>query len=450
MKVGKVSLFATVGIIVVLIAVVRGSGAQEANEAPPGWDTIRVAADGVGLSYQVWWDWSPLIVPTPDGGAWAFFSAVAAPPSSATPAAAGTQRLYASRFDPERHVWLPATTMPGGEIQFAPTAAVASDGTMHLVYTDRATGNPDSFGAVVYTRSDGNGGWTPPMAISPDPNAGHQLAPSIAIDQTGQLHVVWQDQRAVDPSLRQNDASNADIFYSSLSGDAWTAPVQLDTRPNPTTYFSRPQLAIDGDRLVAVWSVYDQADARSAIRLEWSTRALNGEATWTPAQSLLDRTSADVFFGGRLVDVASDPSGGVVLVYGTRTVTAATPQATASADLYLRRLPAGSSTWNGDILLGSGDRGAYPSVAVAGDGTVYATYNVGSGDSVNVAAVAIAAGSDTPGPEVILSPGEDGAQGVPVIAVDATGTVWVLYLAERAAGDVNQIRVVRGATIPTS
>ena len=80
---------------------------------------------------------------------------------------------------------------------------------------------------------------------------------------------------------------------------------------------------------------------------------------------------------------------------------------------------------------------------------MFAAYNAGSGDSVNVAAVAIAAGSETPGPEVVLSPGEDGAQGVPIIAVDTTDTVWVLYLAERASGDVNQVRVLRGVTLPT-
>jgi hypothetical protein len=448
MKLGRFLRNAIVVIAVMMLAARHGSTAQPASEAPPGWDTIRVAANGEGLSYQVWWEWSPLIVPTPDGGAWAFFSAVAAPPSAVTPTAASTQRLYASRFDANRHIWLPATALPGGQIQFGPAAAVASDGTVHLVYTDRERDDPASFGTLVYIRSDGSGGWTAPTPVAPDPDAGYQLAPSVALDAAGGLHVVWQDQRNVDPALRQNDASNADIFFSSLEGDTWSEPVQLGERPSPADYFSRPLLAADGDRLIAVWSVYDQADPSSAVRLEWSSRGANG--TWAPAQALLDRTNRGIFFGGRLVDLAADPTGGVVIVYGVQAVAEGTPAATPSSVLYLRRLPAGSSEWGAAIPLASKDRGAYPSVAVASDGTVYAAYNAGSGASVNVAAVALAPGSDAPGPEVVISSGEDGAQGLPAIAVDGTDSVWVLYLAERATGDVNQIRVVRGVAIPPS
>src|SRR5262245_42414974 len=122
MKLGNVFRSAVLVAAIALLAPTGWADARQTPEAAPGWDTIRVASDGVGLSYQVWWEWSPLIVPTPDGGAWAFFSAVAAPPSSVTPTAVGTQRLYAARFDPDRNVWLPATAFPGGEIQFGPAA----------------------------------------------------------------------------------------------------------------------------------------------------------------------------------------------------------------------------------------------------------------------------------------------------------------------------------------
>jgi hypothetical protein len=448
MKLGTIFRVVSLALVVAFLAIARESSAQPTPEAPPGWDTLRVASNGVGLSYQVWWEWSPLLVPTPDGGAWVFFSAIAAPPSSATPTAVGTQRLYASRFDPERRVWLPATAIPGGEIQFGPAAAVEPDGTVHLVYTDRERDDPGSLGTLVYIRSDGGVNWTSPTPVAPDPNAGHQLAPSVALDAAGQLHVVWQDQRAVDPSLQQNDASNADIFFSSLVNEEWSEPEQLGTRPSPATYFSRPLLASDGDRLVAVWTVYDQADPSSAIRIEWSSRDPGSD--WAQAGTLLDRTSSGIYFGGRLLDLASDPTGGVVLVYGVQSVSEGTPQATPGTELFLQRLPADSSTWEDAIPLASGDRGVFPSVAVSSDGTVLVAYNAGTGESVNVAAVALAPGSDTPGPEIIVTPGEDGAQGLPVIAVDGTDSVWVLYLAERATGDVNQIRVVRGVAVPPS
>jgi hypothetical protein len=284
--------------------------------------------------------------------------------------------------------------------------------------------------------------------VALDPDAGHQLAPSVALDGAGQLHVVWQDQRAVEPSLRQSDASNADIYFSSLENEDWSEPVQLGARPNPATFFSRPLLASDGDRLVAVWSAYDQADPSSAMRLEWSSREAGSD--WAEAATLLDRENSGVYFGGRLVDLAADPTGGVALVYGVQSDAAATPAATPGNVLFLRRLAAGSPIWDPAIPIASGDRGAYPSVAVSNDGTVYVAYNAGAGGSVNAAIVAVAPDTVTPGPEVIVSSGEDGAQGLPVVAVDGAGSVWVLYLAERATGDVNQLRVVRGIEVPPS
>ena len=45
----------------------------------------------------------PQIVTTPDGGAWAFFTA-----QIRTEEGYGDRRLFASRFDPELRVWLPA------------------------------------------------------------------------------------------------------------------------------------------------------------------------------------------------------------------------------------------------------------------------------------------------------------------------------------------------------
>ena len=89
---------------------------------------IRIS-DGEGgtTSYRVWLEWGPELVTTPDGGAWAFFSALADNGPNKD-----QQRLYASRFDPTNGNWTTAEPMAAGVVQFGATAAVDSQGIVHL------------------------------------------------------------------------------------------------------------------------------------------------------------------------------------------------------------------------------------------------------------------------------------------------------------------------------
>ncbi len=416
-----------------------GVGAQ----AQPSLDVLRIEQDGAGLSYAVWLSWSPAIVTTSDGGGWAFFSAdpLNTPEGEIAASAGHRGRLYASRFDPAAGVWQPAKAMPGGAIQFGPAAVVSGDGTVHLVFTDRADEGPGSFGTLVYTRSDGNGGWTQPVLVAPDQNAGHQLAASAILDGRGQLHVVWQDQRAVDAAARGQAAANADIFSSSLDGDTWSEPVPVSRLPVPEENASRPQVAVAGDRLVAVWSVYGgitEEALGSAVRVEWTSRG-PGDADWAAPQTLIEQDGTDM--GGRLLDVASDPAGGAVIVFGRRS--------DDKTNLFLRRFNADG--WDADVQIGEGNRGAFPQLAVASDGTVHVVYNVGGGgaDNIQVGTVTVPPGATQPSAEAILTRGEEGAQGRPVVTVAEDGKVWVLYLHEPPGfSKVTEVRCLRGALVP--
>jgi hypothetical protein len=210
--------------------------------------------------------------------------------------------------------------------------------------------------------------------------------------------------------------------------------------PDIATNASRPQLAVDGDRLVAVWSIYTAASGLdTADRLEWSTQPIDGSSGWAAPQVLLQRGESQI--GGRLLDLASDPNGGVALVFGSRT-----------SDINLmfaQRLQPGAATWDQAVLIASGDRGSFPSATVAPDGTVVVAYNVGSGTAVQVGAVAYVTGQPRGSVETILTAGEDGAQGRPTILIDANGRLWVIYMHEPSGGVANEVRIIRGATIST-
>lgn len=397
---------------------------------------IRLRSDGENRPYTIWVAWAPLIITKPDGSAWVFFSAEAN-----TGADRGNKRLYASKFDPATDSWSPAEPMPGGKVQMGPSAVVDADGLVHLVYCDRAEDEEGSFSEIVYTKEDGRGGWTDPVRIAPEPTSGFQLSPSLAISDGGTLHVAWQDQRAFDEEGRTASAANADIFVSDLKPgeEAWSKPVLINIHYTDAAA-SRPHIVADGDRLVAVWSVYATSlGLNAAARIEWSTRSLDDELDWTTPQPLV--VGRGESFGGRLLDLQADPTGGVVFVYGR--------QATDTF-LFMRRLKPGASEWGGDTLITYGTSGTFPSVTVSDEGVVYITYNAGDGSTIDVGAVGISYRSIEPGPEVLLTVDQPNTQGRPIVATDLTGRPWIIYFSEPDGGVANEVRVLRNAEIPLS
>ena len=278
--------------------------------AQPAFDVFRVATEDMGRAYRVWEEWVPQVVTAPDGGAWVFFTAQAREDEGY-----GTRRLFASHFDPALAVWSPAEAIGNETTQFGASAAIDSKGALHLVYSERRTDTEEAWSQLVYQRLDGDT-WTDPVAIAPHPDAGHQMLPSLAIGGDDDLHLIWRDQRLVSAEQRLALPTNADLFASDFVDGKWAEPIQVNLREAPDVNPAWPHLAVDGDRLVVVWSIYEGSTAeemRSAARVEWSVRARGG-GEWSPPQVLFRRESGDA--GGRLIDLASDPTGGVVVVYG--------------------------------------------------------------------------------------------------------------------------------------
>lgn len=422
--------------------------APTAATVQSSYDTIRIDNGGAAPLYQVPIEWSPLMLNLPDGGAWAFFTAQLRLPGEpgAEPIITNRQ-LFATHFDPGTGTWQPAQALPG-EVSFGPTGVVDASGTVHLVYSIRGSLDDASYATLVYMTVDDSGTWSQPAVIVANENAGHQLTPDLTIDTDGGLHLAWQDQRAVSDELRTASASNADVFASDLNPDGtWSEPVQIDQRPDDVTNASRPQMVADGDRLVAVWSVYNSdSGLDSATTLMWSEREISDPNSWTEAQPIFDRGSDSI--GGRFLDLADDPTGGATLVYGRRTED-------GSNDIYLERLGQDSDSWSDPALIASGNRGAFLRIAVAGDGTTYMVYNLSTAASVEIGALAIAPEQTTTGAEQILSAGEEGTQAIPTVSVDTLGRPWVMYFhlptqSQQSQQSVpTEARVLRSALIST-
>jgi hypothetical protein len=399
----------------------------------PAYDVLRIDDNGIGRAYRVWEEWVPQVVTTPDGGAWVFFTAQVRTSEGST-----DRRLFASRFDPALRVWLPARSMGSTATQFGATAAVDSQGVVHLIYSNRAGASSEAWSQLVYQRLVDDA-WTDPVPVAPHPDAGHQMLASLAIDEHDGVHVVWRDQRFVTPEARAMLATNADLLSSALVEGEWTEPELINVREAPDVNPAWPHLVADGDRLVVVWSIYRGTTAeemRSAVRVEWSTRPLDGSPEWSTPQTLYVREGGDA--GGRLIDLAADPRGGVVVVYGLFN--------RGNNDLILQRLDAGKDAWTAPVLIASGDFGYLPAVTIAGDGTIYAVFNNGRNRDVDIGGLIADASGKSAG-AVTLTPAEGGITARASIALDHNETPWVVYMHQpEGSTNVTEIQSVRAAT----
>ena len=258
---------------------------------------ITVEYAGRSVPYQASILWSPLILPLPDGNAWAFFTAQAELGNGTD---LSNYNVFAAKFDAELNSWSVATSLPG-EISFGPTGVVDDLGIVHLVYTLRASLDPSSYSILAYIRATPEGGWTTPSLVNSSEFAGHQLSPDLAIDPMGGLHLAWQDQRSVTAQQRTLDPSNADVFVSDLNADGlWTEPLQISVRTVEENNGSRPQMLASVDRLVLIWSVYSTTEdigLDSAIQVQWTTRSISEPQGWAEPQTLFERDGT--LIGGR-------------------------------------------------------------------------------------------------------------------------------------------------------
>ena len=168
-------------------------------------------------------------------------------------------------------------TWNSGESEF-PKIAVDSSNHIHVVWYDDMTGNYE-----IYHKKSTNGGtnWTTKRLTW---NSGSSIVPSIAIDTSDNIQVVWQD----------STPGKSEIYYkkSTNGGMNWTVK-RLTWNPGSSYY---PDIATDvSDHTHATW--YDWTSGRDDIYymrstdggVSWSTKRL----TWTAGASYNPSITSD-------------------------------------------------------------------------------------------------------------------------------------------------------------
>lgn len=156
------------------------------------------------------------------------------------------------------------STRWNGGASNSPSIAVDCYGIVHVVWEDDTNGEWGSDREIMYSQRTA-AGWSNATVISDDKtlwNNGNSDNPGIAVDKNGDVHVVWYD--ATDGEW----GSDSEIMYSRSSALGWSTIVLSDDLSlwnNGDSYY--PNIAIDNDGNVhVVW--HDATDGEWGIDWE--------------------------------------------------------------------------------------------------------------------------------------------------------------------------------------
>ncbi|MFQ6107700.1 MAG: CARDB domain-containing protein, partial [Thermoplasmata archaeon] len=194
--------------------------------------------------------------------------------------------------------------------QGVPGIALAPNGTLYVVWMDQRTDEGDIYSSLSL---DGGRTFSESVKINDDSGSTEQRFPSIAVSNSGKIHVVWEDWRNdLDGEYISGggtDGKNiADIYYATSSdgGISWT-PNQKISGDLWESYKYLPRISIDaGDIVHIVW-----ADPWiSGLSAVYYVNSTDGGTTFSEP-----RIISDPSYSARYPDLTLDELGNVFVLW---------------------------------------------------------------------------------------------------------------------------------------
>jgi hypothetical protein len=188
--------------------------------------------------------------------------------------------------------WGPITVVTASATdEYTPRLAGSADGRMHLVWD----GLLNSRHEVFYSRWDA-GAWSAPVTVSDNEVTGRSTNPAVAADATGCAHVVWQDNfNTTGPG-----GADADVYYRTVCGGSTLGNVVLVSNGAQDGESRGPSVAVDSTGLVSVvWADTMNMQGSGTDGDIWLSQFRNGayvpgSMTLVSADSTLESGSAVV------------------------------------------------------------------------------------------------------------------------------------------------------------
>lgn len=149
--------------------------------------------------------------------------------------------VFASRWDGAHWELLTQVSPSDGGVHWFGDIAVDDNGRPHIVWCESYSGK------IYYCKQD-NTGWTTPIWINDTSlvRCASWAAPQIAIDDNGDIHVVWVGVASGE--------SDQDIFYCKYDGQRWSEPLHLNDNDDYDEYYPRIALNDPGN----IWTAWDK------------------------------------------------------------------------------------------------------------------------------------------------------------------------------------------------
>ena len=201
----------------------------------------------------------------------------------------GNMEIYFSRSTDDGISWSKAVNISNNSgCSVSPAIAVDNAGNINVVWQDSISGNWD----IYFSRSTDDGvTWSQVVKISN--KTGNSYSPAIAVDSAGNINVVWQNCTP----------GNYKIYFSRSTDDGvtWSQTVNIS---NNSAFSYDPAIAVDSEGSInVVWNGSISYDV-------YFSRSTDDGATWSQVVNISNNSTFSTFHA-----IAIDRAGNINVVW---------------------------------------------------------------------------------------------------------------------------------------
>lgn len=308
----------------------------------------------------------------------------------------GNYEIFYSKSTDGGTTWSAAVNLSNNSVDSQISKiAVDSGDNLHVVWGDNFPDNAE----IVYSKSvDGGATWSPAVNIS-NTSSGSD-SPSMAINSSGGIHVVWHDYIG----------GNDETFYSGSSdgGTTWSPVINVSNNYGPSY---NPAVAVDsGGNVHAVWN--DQASGFTQIVYSKST---DGGATWS-AITDISKSSRGT---SESPEIAVDSANNIYLVWQD--------DAPANGDIFCSKSADGGATWSAPVNVSNNyGYSGYAAIDLDSSNNLHVVWQDTTPENVDILYSKSSDGGVTWSSTVDIS-NDSGSSYLPAIAVDLGNNIHVVW-----------------------